>query len=77
MFNGASLVGLAPYEIARLGVGFVPDERLIFPDLTVRENLEIAERKRARRGDKSIGPWRRSTNCFRCCSRSTRVWAAT
>ena len=34
--------GWQPYEIARLGVGYVPDERLIFPDLTVRENLEIA-----------------------------------
>ena len=42
LFNGVELVGLAPYEIARLGVGYVPDERLIFPDLTVRENLEIA-----------------------------------
>ncbi|TSA11797.1 MAG: ABC transporter ATP-binding protein [Betaproteobacteria bacterium] len=41
-FNGVDLVGLAPYEIARLGVGYVPDDRLIFPDLTVRENLEIA-----------------------------------
>ena len=41
-FDGVNLVGLAPYEIARLGVGYVPDERLIFPDLTVRENLEIA-----------------------------------
>jgi branched-chain amino acid transport system ATP-binding protein len=42
VFDGVNLVGLAPYEIARLGVGYVPDERLIFPDLTVRENLEIA-----------------------------------
>ena len=44
-FAGSSLVGLAPHEIARLGVGYVPDERLIFPDLTVRENLEIATKK--------------------------------
>ncbi len=41
-FNGVELVGLAPYEIARLGIGYTPDERLIFPDLTVRENLDIA-----------------------------------
>ena len=46
-FNGAKLVGRAPYEIARLGVGYVPDERLIFPDLTVRENLEIAVKQGA------------------------------
>ena len=42
LFNGVELIGRAPYEIARLGVGYTPDERLIFPDLTVRENLEIA-----------------------------------
>jgi branched-chain amino acid transport system ATP-binding protein len=46
-FNGTDLVGRAPYEIAQLGVGYVPDERLIFPDLTVRENLEIAVKKGA------------------------------
>ena len=45
VFNGTELVGRKPYDIARLGVGFVPDERLIFPDLTVRENLEVAARK--------------------------------
>lgn len=41
-YNDQSLLGLPPYEIARLGIGYVPDDRIIFPDLTVRENLEIA-----------------------------------
>ena len=44
-FNGKSLIGLPPFSIARMGIGYVPDDRLIFPDLTVRENLELAARK--------------------------------
>src|SRR5437867_13061453 len=40
-FDGQSLVGLRPHEIARLGVGLVPENRRIFPGLTVRENLEL------------------------------------
>lgn len=54
VFDGHELVGLPPYAIARLGVGYVPDERLIFPDLTVRENLEIARKPPAKPG---IEPW--------------------
>jgi branched-chain amino acid transport system ATP-binding protein len=41
-YNDKNILGLPPYDIARLGVGYIPDDRLIFPDLTVRENLEIA-----------------------------------
>lgn len=52
-FNGETLLGREPYEIAQLGVGFVPDDRLIFPDLTVRENLEIAIKK----GRGRAAPW--------------------
>jgi branched-chain amino acid transport system ATP-binding protein len=40
-FDGRSLIGLRPHEIARLGVGLVPENRRIFPGLTVRENLEL------------------------------------
>jgi branched-chain amino acid transport system ATP-binding protein len=38
-FDGRPLRGLAPFRIARFGVGWVPEGRLIFPTLTVRENL--------------------------------------
>ncbi len=41
LFNGAPLTGLPPYKIARLGIGFVPEDRRIFPDLTVKANLEV------------------------------------
>lgn len=37
---------LRPYEISKLGIGFVPEHRAIFNTLSVRENLEIAERNK-------------------------------
>jgi len=39
--DGTDLTRLTPHEIARLGVGLVPENRRIFPGLTVRENLEL------------------------------------
>lgn len=45
VFHGQDLRGKPSYVIARKGIGYVPDNRLIFPDLTVRENLEIAKKK--------------------------------
>jgi len=41
-FHGEEVRGKAPYYIAQRGMGYVPDNRLIFPDLTVRQNLELA-----------------------------------
>lgn len=38
--NGRDVSALRPFEIARLGVGFVPEDRRIFSDLTVEENLD-------------------------------------
>ncbi len=38
-FRGVPIAGLPPHRIARLGVGYVPEERRIFPTITVRENL--------------------------------------
>ncbi len=45
VLDGQRLVGLKPYEIATLGVAYVPETRDIFPSLTVRENLELAGRR--------------------------------
>ena len=41
-FNGMMLNSIASYQIARLGVGLVPEERHIFPNLSVAENLTVA-----------------------------------
>ncbi len=43
-FAGHDITRLAPYRIARLGLGYVPEERRIFTDLTVYENLEVGRR---------------------------------
>lgn len=53
LFNDRELVGKAPYEIARIGVGFIPEERRIFGSLTVHENLLIGIKNR--KGLKSSG----------------------
>jgi len=45
-FNGKEIAGIPPYRIALLGVGFVPDDRRIFPALTVRQNILIARREK-------------------------------
>ena len=47
-FAGRDISALPPYRRARLGIGFVPQEREIFPSLTVEQNLTVAERS---------GPW--------------------
>lgn len=47
-YGARNIVGLPPHAIARLGIGFVPQERGIFPSLTVRENLTVFSRGTAR-----------------------------
>ncbi len=44
VFRGEDLSGEPAYVICRKGIGFVPEDRRIFPDLTVRENLEVGRR---------------------------------
>jgi len=44
-FKGEVITGKKPYLLARQGIGYVPDDRRVFADLDVGENLEISERK--------------------------------
>ncbi len=43
-YKGSPIHKLPAYKIAQLGIGFVPEERAIFPDLTVWENLDVARK---------------------------------
>lgn len=52
-FKGETVSGLRAFRICRKGIGFVPEDRRCFPDLTVRENLEVA----ARREKETSSPW--------------------
>lgn len=49
-FMGEEITGRQPFEIARLGIGYIPDDRRIFAELTVEENLEIVRRVARREG---------------------------
>ncbi len=53
LFRGGRISGLRAFRICRQGVGFVPEDRRCFPDLTVRENLEVAARRQGQTGS----PW--------------------
>ena len=44
ILDGREVQGMRPFEIASMGIGFVPEHRAIFRDLTVEENLKLAER---------------------------------
>jgi branched-chain amino acid transport system ATP-binding protein len=44
VLNGVDITGWPPYRVARAGIGFVPEDRRIFADLTVWENLDVARR---------------------------------
>src|SRR3954454_2005114 len=55
-FNGQDITGAPPYRLARRGIGYVPEDRRIFAELTVWENLEVAARSITR-----PGPWNETT----------------
>jgi branched-chain amino acid transport system ATP-binding protein len=50
LWHGRDITGWPPHRIARAGIGFVPEDRRIFAELTVRENLEVGVRAAARPG---------------------------
>ena len=52
LWKGKDITGWQPYRIARAGIGFVPEDRRVFADLTVIENLDVAGRASQR-----PGPW--------------------
>ncbi len=53
IFKGQDIAGSAPYRSARLGLGFVPEDRRIFPDLTVEANLDVGRMN----VQKKSNPW--------------------
>ena len=54
VFNGQRLNEWAPYKISQAGIGWVPEERRIFPSLTVKENLLVGMAKGGERGLKQV-----------------------
>jgi branched-chain amino acid transport system ATP-binding protein len=56
LFNGEDIARLKPYEIARRGLGFTPEDRRIFSDLTVTENLDLGRQPPRRFADGSPAP---------------------
>ncbi len=49
-FKGREIAGLKPHQVARLGLGYVPENRDIFPSLTVRQNLLLGQKKAKQTG---------------------------
>ena len=50
LWKGVDIAGWAPHRVARAGIGFVPEDRRIFAELTVWENLDVAARAAQRPG---------------------------
>ena len=54
LWKGEDITRRRPFEIARAGIGFVPEDRRVFADLSVLENLEVGGRAAARPGSWSV-----------------------
>ena len=49
-FRGKDIAGLRPDQVAHCGIGYVPEDRQIFPTLTVRQNLELGLKRAGKFG---------------------------
>ena len=54
LWKGANITRRRPFEIARAGIGFVPEDRRVFADLSVLENLDVGGRAAARPGSWTV-----------------------
>jgi ABC-type branched-subunit amino acid transport system ATPase component len=92
LLDGEDIAGWAPHRVARAGVAYVPEGRLIFPDLTATENIRVAERRPAKAWPlERLSYWSCSRRCasgpatgarnYRAassrCWRSPGPWSAT
>ncbi len=57
VFKGREIACLLPYKVARAGIGYVPEERRIFPELTVLDNLQIGIKAGKTAQDSNGGKW--------------------
>ena len=62
--GGTDITGWPPHRVAREGVAYVPEGRLIFPDLTVIENIKVGERGSGTRGAATAWPLSRLLELF-------------
>ena len=56
MWKSVDITGWPPYRVAQAGIGFVPEDRRIFADLTVWENLDVASKRRSHRAPRTGRP---------------------
>ena len=71
-FCGHDISRLKPFEIARLGLGFVPEDRRIFSDLTVMENLDIGRQPPRSSAGRQAGAGLDAGSAVRAVSQSRR-----
>src|SRR3990172_13275610 len=57
LYRGGDLLGAPPYKVARAGIGYVPEERRIFPNLSVLDNLSMGIKRGRGAANRSATTW--------------------